>query len=88
MRGERLEETGRMAARDEANEKSEREKERQREGERLVCRTSAGLVSAAAGGQTGCPDSTEGRLCALLTAGRERQPRTPATSLGLERAGV
>nr|KAF7421389.1 hypothetical protein H0235_009225 [Vespula pensylvanica] len=34
---------------------------RERERRRVVCRTSAGLVSAAAGGQTGCPDSTEGR---------------------------
>ncbi|KAL2729024.1 hypothetical protein V1478_006656, partial [Vespula squamosa] len=32
---------------------------RERERRRVVCRTSAGLVSAAAGGQTGCPDSTE-----------------------------
>ncbi|KAF7397218.1 hypothetical protein HZH68_008440 [Vespula germanica] len=35
---------------------------RERERRRVVCRTSAGLVSAAAGGQTGCPDSTEGLL--------------------------
>lgn len=35
-----------------------------------MCRTSAGLVLAAAGGQTGCPDSTEGRLLCLPRVAR------------------
>lgn len=49
---------------------------RERERRRVVCRTSAGLVSAAAGGQTGCPDSTEGRLLCLPRVAREKQTRT------------
>lgn len=54
----------------ETGKREMRERERKRERNRLVCRTSAGLVSAAAGGQTGCPDSTEGRLLCLPRVAR------------------
>lgn len=56
----------------------ERERESERE-RRNVARlgTSAGLSLSTAGGQTGCPDSTEGRLLCLPRVATDRLEPPP-----------